>query len=451
MWEPPSSPQRPTPQPPFGYGQLPYGQPAYGRQVARTLARRGSLGCLRQLGGCAVLLVALAVLGIGGLWAASFVVHQPLLSFVNPLPYLNQYTFVVHHGQTQISAVAWSPDGSLVASVDDETGTVQAWDAANGQTRFTYQAQRGVTMPLVWSPDGRHLALADTTHPLIVLDGRSGRTAFAATSTNGGHNVAWSPDSRYIAAIGDYPNVQVWDVASGQVVKTFSGAGGNMLAWSPDGKDLACNAEGVRVWDVASGQVILQTKPENLLDVGSTVLWSPDSQQIAQEVLGRDEVREHVWQVATGRQLFRYADSTTRTEELVAAWSPDSQRLAIGGDMDDSIGIWNVATGTKLVTYGGHGAAQFFTERDVRIHAGVQAIAWSPDGKRIVSLGLEESVQIWDPTTGALLADYNTYTDMSLFPGHGGFATDGARAIAWAPDGRRVAIAGDNFAEVWQP
>lgn len=441
--EPPTSPTPPSPLPWF-----PMGQPT------STGARAGQapMGCLRRLRGCVVLLAAFALVVTGGLWLLSLIFQAPAVLFVNPLPYLNQYHFVIHHGQTLVHSTAWSPDGTRIASVADD-GSIQLWDAATGNTRWSYHAQRGVEIPLVWSPDGKRLALADAAHDLVVLDAASGRVTLEVPGKDE-HSVAWSPDSQRIAAFGAYPNVQVWDVASGQVIQTLDAGGANEVAWSPDGKYLACNADGVRVWDAESGKTVLQTKPENFIETSWGLAWSPDSKKIASHVLGTQQVREQVWEVATGKSLFTDRVSTSSTDYLVVAWSPDSRSLAIGGEKDDTIGVWDLATGSKRVTYNGHRLASLLGQSNrgaTNRKGGVVGVVWSPDGRYIASLGDEDTIQVWDPSTGNPLATYDTYTDMSLLPGRDRFATNGAWSVAWSPDGKRIAVAGDNFAEVWQP
>lgn len=428
---------------------FPFGQQA----PTRILARRGRVGCLHQLRGCVIVLVALAVVVIGGLWVLSAVFHAPLQVYVNPLPYINQYKFVVHHGQTQVYVVAWSRDGKRVASASSEQDTVQVWDAASGRTQFTYQAQRGQSVSLAWSPDGTRLALADVAHALVMLDAATGRTIFGVASAPGQPSVSWSPDGQRIAVVNqtdNRSNGEVRDAASGHVLATFPGVDGE-VAWSPDGKELAATSSSqdsdVLVWEVASGNVLLSHTRKSVFDAAYWLEWSPDSRRIAAEVYAMDQRREQVWDVASGHTVFTYTASQDTSGDLVAAWSPDSQRIAIGGEIGDSVAIWNVATGNQMLTYGGHGIASFARENHTR--AGVLALAWSPDGERIVSLGIEETVQIWDAAKASPLYVYDTNTDLSLF--NGGYATNGARAVAWSPDGRRVAIGGDNFAEVWQP
>ena len=65
---------------------------------------------------------------------------------------------------------------------------------------------------------------------------------------------------------------------------------------------------------------------------------------------------------------------------------------------------------------------------------GVSAVAWSPDGKRIAT-GSDDGVRVWDAVTGEEL--------LSLERGRG------ARSVAWSPDGKRIATGSDNGVWVW--
>ncbi|WP_437535823.1 pentapeptide repeat-containing protein [Sorangium sp. So ce726] len=71
--------------------------------------------------------------------------------------------------------------------------------------------------------------------------------------------------------------------------------------------------------------------------------------------------------------------------------------------------------------------------------AAIHAIAWAPDGKRLASAGYDGTVLLWDTGTGNQLA---------RLVGH----SDSVMAVAWHPDGKRLASAGyDNTVRLWDP
>src|SRR5205085_12583926 len=63
------------------------------------------------------------------------------------------------------------------------------------------------------------------------------------------------------------------------------------------------------------------------------------------------------------------------------AWSPDSKRIA-SASSDGTVQVWDAANGSHVLKYHGHRSDVF-------------AVAWSPDGKYIASGGLDNTVQVW--------------------------------------------------------
>jgi WD40 repeat protein len=145
---------------------------------------------------------------------------------------------------TEVIAIAWSPDGTQLASGGLDFA-LRIWDAATGA-------------------------------PLAVLRA----TTYARNDING---VAWSPDGRRIATAGQDGYVRLWDPAERVEVRSFrvSLSWARGVSWSPDGTALATSGAGGRlaIWDPQTG-ALLAALSERGPDVWA-VAFSPDGTKLA--------------------------------------------------------------------------------------------------------------------------------------------------------------------------
>ncbi|MBX9637654.1 MAG: caspase family protein [Nitrosomonas sp.] len=193
-------------------------------------------------------------------------------------------------------------------------------------------------------------------------------------------------------------------------------SGGHMamiknIFFTHDGKMLisASDDKTVRVWDLASGKTIRilrgQIGPGDEGKIYAAAL-SPDNRWLALGGWFNDDSIRLI-DLLSGQVVRLLQDH--RNVILSLAFSADGRRL-VSGSFDNTARIWDVTSGANLQTLSGH--------RDP-----IYAVAFSPDGRFAVTGSFDHSLKLWDSATGKPLAD---------LPGH----TDKVRSVAFTPDGR---------------
>ncbi|WP_404785339.1 NB-ARC domain-containing protein [Altericista sp. CCNU0014] len=361
-----------------------------------------------------------------------------------------------------ILAIAFSPDGQLVAT-GDANNQVCVWRVADCQLLLTCRGHsdwiRAVlfcadSQTLMSGSDDQSIRLWDikTGGCLAILSGPSSRMASLALNPNGyllasggedgsvhlwnisqgsylralrGHaqqtwSVAFSPNGNQIASGSEDHTVRLWDVRTGQCSNILEGHDNwvQSVAFSPDGRSLVSGSydRTAKLWDLETGECL------RIFAGHANWVWcvaiSPEGNLLA---TASEDQTIRLWDIATGQLLKILRGHTNRIWSL--AFSPDGCLLASGSD-DQTLRLWDVGTKQCLHIFQGHTRKIF-------------PVVYSPDGQVLASSGDESAIRFWDANTGECVQMTESY---------------GSRieSLAFSPDGRRLIGGGeDKILRIW--
>jgi WD40 repeat protein/tRNA A-37 threonylcarbamoyl transferase component Bud32 len=329
------------------------------------------------------------------------------------------------HEKMPIS-VAFSLDGRRLAS-SSWSGDVMIWDAQTGERLHISSGHRQPVSALAFSPDGRRLVSASFDRHLIVWDATTGRQLHAFRGHDGLIlGIASSPDGLRLASVGEDKMVCLWEAGSGREVLSLRGHTGSCrsVAFSPDGRRLASAGRDatIRLWDATpwrgnDGQEVL-TFTQHAGEVW-TMAIRPDGRRIASAGLDTGVAPVKVWDVHSGLESAGFTGHARVVFSV--AWHPDGRRIgSAGGNAQRSrfgFTVWDAQTGQVA-----------FERRPGRE---TFALAFSPDGRHLVTGGSSQIVQVWDARTGDTIGTLGAH-DRTI------------RGLVFSRDGRHLASASDD-------
>jgi WD40 repeat protein/serine/threonine protein kinase/class 3 adenylate cyclase len=343
------------------------------------------------------------------------------------------------------AAAVFSPEGRYLAYAGESTITVR--DLKRKRDLLTVKGLDACAF--AFSPDGARLAVAcdrDGSR-LRVYDVQN---VCEPTEIDGNGSLAFDRNSTRLAFGTKGGSIQLWDCRNKHLLNSFKGTDGifQRVQFSPDGSRLATERsrrDGVTIWDAGAGAELKTfarpTNRVNAFTFGAN----------KNEIITAWENEVTAWNVNTGERLFTLTGQTNAVSELAytsvrglfgsldskhfakiwdrttlkvvqtfsnywgaITFSPDGNYVAASGD---TIGIWDLRTGTEISTLTSFGPW------------GASSLAFSPDSQRLVSAHGDGTVKVWDFRGGHLLMTLEGHNASLL-------------TVAFSPDGKRLASAG---------
>jgi WD40 repeat protein len=332
-----------------------------------------------------------------------------------------------------VNSVVFSPNGRY-ALVGGSDNTARLWDVENSIEVRTLRRQEGnaagTVNSVAFSPDGRYALVGSSDNTARLWEVETGKEIHLLTTSTGAVvSVAFSPDGRYALTGGSNNTARLWDLTSRNEVRTLSAPFSqqflsiirtvNSVTFSPDGNYALVGSSDntARLWEVGTGRVV-RTFGAPVDGTASTVnsaAFSPDGRFVL--TAGNNKLPQ-LWEIATGKAVRAFvlplgspALSPSSNTVNSVAFSPNG-RFILTGSLDRSARLWDATTGQVMRAFIGHTNS-------------VTSVAFSPDGRYALTGSADFTARLWDATTGQVVR---------TFIGH----TNSVTSVAFSPDGRYV-------------
>jgi WD40 repeat protein len=314
---------------------------------------------------------------------------------------------------TPIGFVWPSPQPATIRAVPTTSLTPLAPGARLESLSEIRQLGKGTLRYFTFSPDGKWLGLA-TARGIALYDTRTlTETRFIPTPIET-PRLAFSPDSRQLAAADRDSRVTLYEVNSGQIIRQLDNgslgppltlsyfAGGSLL-------HVGTSSEVSPIWETETGKMLHRWYTTG----NAAMAASADGVLLATSTW---DGGIYLWTLEDGRGSGRlWSDSET----LSMQYAPDGQTL-LAGYGDNTAAIWKMDGGKLLRVLRGH------SER-------VVTVAVSPDSKLAATGSWDNTICLWDMASGALLHTLKGHTGRIV---QIGFSADGRSLASYADDGR---------------
>src|SRR5262249_51701028 len=190
--------------------------------------------------------------------------------------------------------------------------------------------------------------------------------------------VAFAPDGKHLVTGGEEGEIFLWDITTGRKLRTFAKHDHmiHQIGFFPGGARVASVSEDktLRIWDVATGLEMLEIRAAIPL---RALALAPDGKTTAVGSIDMDRIA--LYEVATGQK--RIFELPHKAGINSVAFSPDGRMLVSGGT-DGTVRTWDVASGQELEIVGKHTKP-------------VRSVAFAPNGKTVASGSLDHTIAVW--------------------------------------------------------
>jgi WD40 repeat protein len=277
-----------------------------------------------------------------------------------------------------IFAVAITPDGQFAACARENR--IFIYHLPSGRCVADEAGHRDQVNALAWSPDGALLASGGYRDVKLWRRADARKLSLA----DAGSRAAVSPDGKWLAVGSDDGAVKLWSLPDGQPARALEFAHAEIpadpktshavvaLRFSPDSTKLACAGtdKSVSIWNPVNGQTLAKAEAPGEI---AALAWTADGAEL---VTGGSDNIVRLWSAALTpvKELKAHTGPITAVE----AFSPNR---IVSGSADGSLRVWEMGKDQPIAQMN-HGAP-------------IAAVAVRPDGQRFASAGADHAVKLW--------------------------------------------------------
>jgi WD40 repeat protein len=255
---------------------------------------------------------------------------------------------IIHKAPLQLysSAIIFTPKESLIRKMFEKpipwiSGLLKVPHAWNSELQKLEGHKRRVNA-VAFSPDGQLLASASSDRTIVLWSPATGEFVQHLEGHSDHVNaVVFSADGQLLASASDDKTVRLWNPVTGEQLQRLKGHTRwvNSVVFSADGQLLASASHDktVRLWNPATAEQVQRLEGHN--SCVNAVAFSTDGQLLAS---ASNDKTVRLWNPATGKQVQQLEGH--HWEVNAVAFSTDGQLLA-SASFDHTVKLWNLATG----------------------------------------------------------------------------------------------------------
>lgn len=286
--------------------------------------------------------------------------------------------------------------------IESDYGTFEP-EPVEGEPVRRFEGHTDRVAALAWLPAGRQFVSAAWDRVVRKWDAQTGKELLQyripASHSHSLNDVTVSPDGKTIAAAGSTSYVYLWDAETGENSRNIVAHGGttsiSSVAFSPDGTRLVIGKIDGRLYICDVGEEEAVAPFSGADDIVFALAFLPDGRRFVAAYGGKPLVI--LWDAENKKELRRFERLEGHAWGVYdLALSADGNRLVtVGGDT--TVRMWDMDTGDLLRRFEGH-------------EDGVYSVSFLNDDRQVLTGGFDKTIRLWDVETGEQLCRFTTKT-----------------------------------------